>query len=61
MATWVNRWNDWIAPEAELPGVWQRRDGGFRNLSNNNKTAAVGVDASIWLEAWRKPSRARPS
>jgi hypothetical protein len=27
---WVSRWRDWIAPEPELPGVWKRRDGGFR-------------------------------
>lgn len=27
---WVKRWNDTIAAEAELPGVWRRRDGGFR-------------------------------
>lgn len=31
MATqWINRWNDWIAPQPEMPGVWRRRDGGFR-------------------------------
>jgi hypothetical protein len=29
-SSWVKRWNDWIAPEPELPGVWRRRDGGFR-------------------------------
>jgi hypothetical protein len=30
MAAWVQRWNDWIAVEQELPGVWKRKDGGFR-------------------------------
>jgi len=30
--TWVHRWHDWIAqePEPNMPGVWRRRDGGFR-------------------------------
>jgi hypothetical protein len=28
--TWVERWNDTIATSAELPGVWRRKDGGFR-------------------------------
>lgn len=27
---WVVRWNDAIAAKPELPGVWRRRDGGFR-------------------------------
>lgn len=27
---WVKRWNDVIAAEPELDGVWRRRDGGFR-------------------------------
>jgi len=27
---WVNRSRDWIAAEPELPGVWRRRDGGYR-------------------------------
>jgi hypothetical protein len=27
---WVKRWNDTIAAAAELPGVWRRKDGGFR-------------------------------
>jgi hypothetical protein len=26
----VRRWNDTIAAEPELPGVWRRKDGGFR-------------------------------
>lgn len=30
MTEWINRWNDTIAAEAELPGVWRRKDGGFR-------------------------------
>ena len=30
MTTWIERWNDTIASEAELPGVWRRKDGGFR-------------------------------
>lgn len=30
MATWVERWNDTIASAPELPGVWRRKDGGFR-------------------------------
>ncbi|HEY4178961.1 MAG TPA: hypothetical protein VGM90_19070 [Kofleriaceae bacterium] len=32
VTAWVQRWGDWIAPTAEptLPGVWRRRDGGFR-------------------------------
>ena len=31
MATgWVERWRDVIAAKPELPGVWRRRDGGFR-------------------------------
>lgn len=29
MSEWINRWNDWISPEPEMPGVWRRRDGGF--------------------------------
>jgi hypothetical protein len=28
--TWIERWNDTIAAEPELPGVWRRKDGGFR-------------------------------
>lgn len=28
--TWVQRWNDWVADEPEAPGVWKRRDGGYR-------------------------------
>jgi len=28
--TWVLRWNDCIGAKPELPGVWRRRDGGFR-------------------------------
>src|SRR5262245_25037542 len=27
---WVFRSRDWIAVEPELPGVWRRRDGGYR-------------------------------
>jgi hypothetical protein len=27
---WVERWNDVIAAKPELPGVWRRKDGGFR-------------------------------
>jgi hypothetical protein len=30
MTTWVERWNDTIAAEPELPGVWRRKDGGYR-------------------------------
>src|SRR4051812_13515788 len=30
MSDWIERWNDTIATTAELPGVWRRRDGGFR-------------------------------
>ena len=32
MTTWIPRWHDWIAsePEPNMPGVWRRRDGGFR-------------------------------
>jgi integrase len=30
MDSWVSRWYDWVAADAELPGVWRRRDGGFR-------------------------------
>jgi hypothetical protein len=30
MSDWVKRWNDAIAAEPEMPGVWRRRDGGFR-------------------------------
>lgn len=29
-SSWVERWKDWIAADPELPGVWRRRDGGFR-------------------------------
>lgn len=29
-AEWVNRWNDVIAAKPDLPGVWRRRDGGYR-------------------------------
>lgn len=29
MVAWVERWNDTIAVEPELPGVWRRKDGGF--------------------------------
>jgi hypothetical protein len=29
-AEWVTRWNDVIAETPELPGVWRRREGGFR-------------------------------
>jgi hypothetical protein len=29
-STWVNRWNDWVAAEPDAPGVWKRRDGGYR-------------------------------
>ena len=28
--TWVKRWNDVVASEPDLPGVWRRKDGGFR-------------------------------
>jgi integrase len=27
---WIERWNDTIAAEADLPGVWRRKEGGFR-------------------------------
>lgn len=27
---WVQRWGDWISAKPETPGVWRRRDGGFR-------------------------------
>jgi len=27
--TWVQRWNDCIATEPDLPGVWRRKDGGY--------------------------------
>lgn len=30
MAEWIMRWNDTIAATPELPGVWRRKDGGFR-------------------------------
>lgn len=30
MSGWVKRWNDTIGAEPELPGVWRRKDGGFR-------------------------------
>src|SRR5437762_2562674 len=30
MSTWVTRWNDVLDAEPELPGVWRRKDGGFR-------------------------------
>ncbi|MGE3460238.1 MAG: hypothetical protein AB7O24_34345 [Kofleriaceae bacterium] len=30
MLEWVERWNDVIAAESELPGVWRRKEGGFR-------------------------------
>lgn len=30
MTTWVTRWNDEIAVEPEMPGVWRRKAGGFR-------------------------------
>jgi integrase len=30
MTTWIERWNDTIDAEPELPGVWRRKDGGFR-------------------------------
>ncbi len=29
-AGWVQRWGDTIAAEPEQPGVWRRKDGGFR-------------------------------
>lgn len=30
MTAWVQRWNDTLAAKADLPGVWRRKDGGFR-------------------------------
>nr|MBA3673150.1 hypothetical protein [Gemmatimonadaceae bacterium] len=27
---WVKRWNDMISSKPELPGVWRRKEGGFR-------------------------------
>ena len=30
MSRWVERWGDTIASEPELPGVWRRKEGGFR-------------------------------
>ena len=30
MTSWVSRWGDTIATEPEMPGVWRRKDGGFR-------------------------------
>lgn len=27
---WVTRWNDVIAAEPEMPGVWRRKEGGYR-------------------------------
>ena len=30
MTAWVERWNDFISAKPEAPGVWRRRDGGFR-------------------------------
>jgi integrase len=29
MSNWIERWNDTIAAEPEMPGVWRRKDGGF--------------------------------
>ena len=29
MPQWIERWGDTIATEAEQPGVWRRKAGGF--------------------------------
>jgi integrase len=70
--TWIERWNDLIAAEPALPGVWARRDGGFhvrgrvrdprtrRRLEVNRALPDVARarDALLWLEAEMSRRRA---
>ncbi|MCX5743061.1 MAG: hypothetical protein NT062_11270 [Proteobacteria bacterium] len=47
---WVYRWNDWISSEPVLPGIWRRRDGGFRVRARvvTKKTGQVrGVNRAL--------------
>ena len=69
---WVYRQRDWIAPEAELPGVWRRRDGGFhirgrardprtgklREVERSLPEAAKARDAFATLQAELEAIRA---
>jgi integrase len=40
---WVRKWNSWVNPRPELPGVYQRREGGFlvRGRAIDPKTGSV--------------------
>ena len=40
---WVRKWNSWVQPNAELPGVYRRKEGGFlvRGRAIDPKTGAM--------------------
>lgn len=62
---WVDRWRDVVAVDAELPGVWRRRDGGYHvrarvkdprtgRMKEINRVLAEATkarDAFTWLQA----------
>jgi integrase len=61
---WVRKWNTWVNPIAELPGVYRRREGGFlvRGRATDPKTGSMkqivktlpelgrAEEASLWLK-----------
>jgi site-specific recombinase XerC len=61
---WIRRWNSWIDPEAALPGVFRRKEGGFlvrgravdpktgrmREVLKNLSDLHEPEEASLWLK-----------
>jgi integrase len=61
---WVRKWNSWVAPKAELPGVYRRKEGGFlvrgrvvdpktgstRQVVRNLPDLAHPEEARLWLK-----------
>lgn len=61
---WVRKWNSWVSPEPELPGVFRRKEGGFlvrgrvvdpktgsmRQVVRNLPDLAEPEEARLWLK-----------
>jgi integrase len=61
---WVRKWNSWVSPEPELPGVYRRKEGGFlvrgrvvdpktgwtRQVVRNLPELAEPEEARLWLK-----------
>ncbi|MGH7295954.1 MAG: hypothetical protein ACRELB_13520, partial [Polyangiaceae bacterium] len=61
---WVRKWNSWVHPEPELPGVYKRKEGGFlvrgrvvdpktgstRQVVRNLPDLAEPEQARLWLK-----------